>query len=271
MAFELDVYLRRIGLSEKPTDFSGLASLQRAQMTSIAFENIDVLLGAVPDVGDEAVWKKLVHDRRGGYCFELNGLFRQALQALAVPSTAVLGRVRLGDPAGGARTHLAHVVALEGVEWLFDAGFGGQAPAGPIRLDTEEPQAIAGGLYRIRMDAAAGEAVLERHQSGGWFSLYGFDRVPVRPLDIVASNVVCARWSQSPFPVNLMAAITTEDGYIGLFNTGFTRRSGDLTTTRTIATAEELAEVLVQDLRLVEAAELAPRVWSRLPEPPAPS
>ncbi len=220
MKFQLDQYLQRTGMNpaDAIADLAGLQKLQLLQMKAVAFENIDVLTGQVPSLNDDEIWDKLLIQKRGGYCFELNHLFGHALDAIGFQSVSILGRVRMGAKVGGPRTHHAFVVTINGTDWLADAGFGGPAPTLPVNLDTTEIQDIRGELFRIGKDDASGEQVLERKTADGWFSLYGFDRVPVMPPDIQAANFLCARWDQSPFPVHLMMNIITEAGRVNLFN-----------------------------------------------------
>jgi N-hydroxyarylamine O-acetyltransferase len=219
MGFDLATYLGRIGIGEIAPTAEGLQQLQFAQMRTIPFENITPLLGDVPDLAPETVWQKLVLSGRGGYCFELNGLFGRAIEAAGFAATPVLCRVRLGAPAGGPRSHLAWIVTIDGREWLADAGFGGPGPTAPLVLIDDEAQETGGIRFRIRPDPATGESVVERQMSEGWFPLYGFDRGPVFDPDIEAANFVTARWDKSPFPTHLMVNITRPDGRASLFNT----------------------------------------------------
>ena len=191
MPFDLPAYLHRIGLTTCAPDLSGLKSLQAAQISAIPFENVLPFLGRVPQLDPENRWQKLVEDRCGGYCFELNSLLGEALAALGFASRQVLARVRQGAAEGGARSHLAFVVTLDGTEWLVDAGFGGQAPAEPVRI-SEDAQPIRDQIYRLRFEEASGEHVLGRLTDEGWFPLYGFDQVDVRQADIEGANFLCA-------------------------------------------------------------------------------
>jgi N-hydroxyarylamine O-acetyltransferase len=179
MTFDLSRYLDRIGLRAVPPGLAGLAALQAAQIRAIPFEAIDPLLGIVPDLTPDAIWTKLVLNRRGGYCLEQNALLAAALDALGYASQPVLGRIRLGAPEGGPRAHHALIVRLPEGEHLVDAGFGGPGPAGPVRLGDEAEQIIAGGRFRVTHDEGHGETVLETLTPDGWHSLYGFDRATV--------------------------------------------------------------------------------------------
>jgi N-hydroxyarylamine O-acetyltransferase len=127
--FDLDEYLARIGLSGRPD----LAQVHRAQATSIPFENLDPQRGVPVSLAPEDLKRKLVTQRRGGYCFEQNLLLKTALEALGAQVDLLLARVRLG--AGGAtrpRSHLVLRVHAQDASWHADVGFGHGAPLEPL-------------------------------------------------------------------------------------------------------------------------------------------
>ncbi len=264
MTFDIAGYFARIGIDPPPATAAGLARLQLAQLRAIAFENIDPFLGQVPRLGLQELAGKLIDRRRGGYCFELNGLFGRALQATGFRATPVLARVRLGRPEGGARTHLAFVVEIEGESWLADAGFGGTTPPLPLRLEPGLEQPAGDDLYRLRFEADCDETVAEKRTAEGWYTLYGFDRMPVRPADVEAANVVCARWEQSPFPFHLMMSRATPEGGFGLFDTRLTRRAAGAETTRQIGSKVELGRVLGEDMQVELAPGMLDAIAARL-------
>ena len=86
--FDLDAYLRRIGHHGPRTPtLATMRALCAAQPAAIAFENIDPLLGRPPQLAPDALQAKLVGQRRGGYCYELNALLREVLLALGLQVT----------------------------------------------------------------------------------------------------------------------------------------------------------------------------------------
>ncbi|MCK5749850.1 MAG: arylamine N-acetyltransferase, partial [Oricola sp.] len=216
---DFDRYYRRLGIDRPSSDIAGLRRLQSAQMDAVTFENIDPLLGIVPDVSLEGIFDKIVGRGRGGYCFELNTLFGTALKDAGFEARRIMARVRNGAPQGANRSHLAWIVTVGGEEWLADTGFGGSGTSIPLPLASREVQQAPTGRYRFTEDAAAGELVLERETPDGWYSLFGFDRVPVRDADIEAANFVTARWEKAPFPSNLMLSRHTGEGRISMLNT----------------------------------------------------
>lgn len=264
MAFRIDNYLGRLGIGRVSPTVEGLAMLQQAQMRAIPFENIDVLLGKVPDLAEGAVWAKLIEARRGGYCFELNKLFGLALDSLGFAARPIFCRVRMGAPIGGPRTHQAFIVTIDGAEWLADSGFGGPGPIRPVRLDSREPQAAGESLFRLTPDDASGELVLERQDGEGWFALYGIDFAVALPADFEGGNFICARWDQSPFPKMLMMNLLTKDGRTSLLNTELKRVSGNNVESSSLESRQQFESVLTDLFGLSLPGEAIDRVWVKI-------
>ncbi len=137
--FDLEAYLNRINFSgAMDVSPDTLARLHNAQFHTIPFENFDILLGRGIDLTPQTVFNKLVLKKRGGYCFELNGLFLQALKALGFKARALLARVHVtGTPSG--RGHQLELISIDGRDWLADVGFGGNSPRMPIPMELDSP------------------------------------------------------------------------------------------------------------------------------------
>ncbi|MCQ8105730.1 arylamine N-acetyltransferase [Methylomonas sp. SURF-2] len=246
MTFSINDYLARIGIARPESTAAGLAQLQQAQLDAIAFENINPLLGVLPNLETPALVDKILANGRGGYCFELNGLLGLALDELGFDYQSIMARVRMGNSEGGPRLHLAYIVEAEGESWLMDVGFGGPSHFHPLRLHAE-PQQQGHDIFRLRQEAHSGETVLERKQDDDWFALYSFDRAAVRRCDLDAANLVCATWEQSLLSQNLLLCRNTEFGRIQLFNSNFSEFRAGVQTSRTVETAEELSGLVRND------------------------
>ncbi|WP_162901613.1 arylamine N-acetyltransferase [Breoghania sp. L-A4] len=258
MTFDIDCYLDRLGIAAPATTAAGLAILQERQLCSISFEDIDPLTGVVPALDPEALSDKLLKGGRGGYCFELNGLFRLALEALGFSVAPVLARVYRDGGEPGPRAHLAFIVTIEGLEWLADVGFGGPGARWPIPVALGRIERQMGQAYRLINDMETGETVLQREEYDGWSSLYGFDRAPVPPCDVEAANFLCARWDKMPFSTNLTINRLTPGGRVSAFNTSVTEVCGDVVSKRQITDAKDLARLLADAFALtIEPATLA--------------
>ncbi|MCL1600982.1 MAG: arylamine N-acetyltransferase [Actinomycetia bacterium] len=143
-------YLRRIGLSEAPTvDVRGLELLQRAHLTAVPFENLDVYARRGVETSLDWSLPKIVERRRGGWCFELNGAFSSLLTDLGF-DVRHRGATVLLQPGSGYVSHLALEVTLD-VPYLVDVGFG-DTFIKPLRLDLREPQDGGSGVFLITAD-----------------------------------------------------------------------------------------------------------------------
>lgn len=266
MSFDLKTYLARIGLVTVEPTLDGLRRLQDAQLRAIPFENLEPYTGIVPALAPESVFRKLVTEGRGGYCFELNRLFGDALEALGFEIEPVLARVRLGAPTGTARAHLAWSVLLDGEEWLADASLGGYGPRYPLRLVPDLPQSEGDEVFRLVVDPATGEMVLERREAQDWLAIIAFDRTSVVEIDIEAGNYLAATWrGKSPFPDNLMLNIRTEGGRASLFNkaVSVTGAAGEAAQWE-LGSQVELHSVLKDLFRLETDRSTVEALWSKL-------
>lgn len=263
----LSLYLDRLGLTDVPgATPAGLATLQHAHLGHIPFEGIEPFLGIVPDLAPDALIRKLLHDGRGGYCYEQNTLFGAALQACGFDARRALCRVRQRNPVPGARSHLAWLVDTGGETWLADTGFGGPGAREPLRVSRDE-QTASNGRYRLTRDDVHGEDVLERLGPDGWGPLYSFDGAGVTDGEVDAANYVAATWTQSVFPGNLMLAGFDGDTRLGLFNRALTEDGPDGIRKSTLETEADLA-ALFDRLDLRAGPDLTGRVWSRLTQGP---
>lgn len=237
MAFDLDLYLARIGLSEAPApDAAGLALLQRAHRLAIPFENFDVLLGRGIAIDGAAVFAKLVQARRGGYCFEHNQLFGDALGACGFAHRPLLARVWLGMNAPPPRTHVLSLVTIDGQDWIADAGFGGSyAPPMPL-ADGAEADAPDGARFRLARDplhgwmlTRDGPAITTDGRGGGagFHPQYSFDLAPVFPADLMLSNHWTSTAPDSRFRQRAIASMVLPHGFASLTDRAYKRRAGE--------------------------------------------
>ena len=150
---DLGAYFDRIGYSgpAEPT-LDVLRKLVELHPAAIPFEAIDVLLDRGVDLSPAAVDAKLIGRRRGGYCYEQNGLLFRALAAIGFQVESLASHVRWMSEPGAALPPLTHRVlrvTIDGVPWLADVGFGSCVPTAPLRLDIADPQPTQHETFRI--------------------------------------------------------------------------------------------------------------------------
>lgn len=222
-------YLERIGVTPGSPDVDTLTGIVQAHVTTIAFENLDPFTGTEPPTTRDGIGRKLVHGRRGGWCFEHNRLLHDVLDDLGYRVTPLVGRVRLGLDDDAPSTHRSHrltLVEIDGEPWTADVGFGGTVPFAPLRLAADVEQPTVHGTYRYRR-ADDGVWWLQRRGSGDWRTQYVFDLVPVPDVDFVMGSFFTAHHPDSGFRNGLTAARSAHDRRWTLDGRRFTVRFPD--------------------------------------------
>jgi N-hydroxyarylamine O-acetyltransferase len=255
---QLARYLERIGHGwhvrpKLPT----LRSLHRAHVLSIPFEALDVQLGRVPSLEPEAIFDKIVERRRGGWCYEMNGLFGAALEAIGFNVTRLACGVMRQD-GGDERlgTHLALMVDCDG-PWLCDVGFGG---------GLLEPLPLVAGSredtpYAVSLDQTEDGywRFTERHETP---FTYDFRAEPADEALLAAKRDWQAAHPDSNFTLNFVAQKRHPDRHLILRGRVLTERSSEGTSTQTIEDADEFVATLAERFDIDEP--LARQVWPRI-------
>jgi N-hydroxyarylamine O-acetyltransferase len=218
---DVDAYLKRIAYAGalEPT-LGTLRALHRAHLYSVPFENLDIHLGRPIVLDEAALHRKVVGERRGGFCYELNGLFAALLRALGFEVTMLEAGVRKAD--GGFGPPFDHLVlavrgpggdAADGRRWLVDVGFG-ESFLDPLRFAAGQEQRQDTGAYRI--DAVDGEYVLRRRavEGGPWDAEHRFRDRPHVLGDFAGMCVYHQRSPESPFTKGRVCTLPTPDGRV---------------------------------------------------------
>ena len=250
---DLEPYLARVGFEGKPQlDLRTLGALQFGHVVRIPFENLSPLMGEEVPLGVDALVDKLVHRKRGGWCFEHNGLFAHVLREIGFEVTTLAARVRWGVPRGvvTSRSHMVLLVDVRGERYLADVGFGGLTLTAPLRFEPGLEQMTPHEPHRVVQDDA-GDFVLEAFVGGEWQQLYAFDLRPAMQSDYEVSNWYLAHHPESIFVKGLMAARADTDRRYALRNLRYSihHRHGE-TERRVIGDLAELKNVLTRDLRI---------------------
>jgi arylamine N-acetyltransferase len=260
----LDVaaYFDRIGYrgSPEPT-LDTVHALVAAHNQSIPFENLDPLLGIpVADLSAAALTDKLVHRRRGGYCYEHNGLMGYVLDELGFGVQRFAGRVVWMNPDGPlpAQTHQVLSVTVPGVvgPLLVDVGFGGQTLTSPIRLQPGPVQETRHEPYRIRERDDGYQ--LEAEINGEWQPLYMFTTRPQPRIDLEVGSWYVSTHPNSHFVTGLTAALVTDDARWNLRGRNLAVHTGGNTEKIRFDSAADVLDVLT-DRFGIDIADLGDR------------
>lgn len=172
---DVTAYLARLGFTGPLTpNAATLRALHRAHLYAVPFENLDIALGRPIALSTEALFDKLVVHRRGGYCYEANGLFAALLRALGFRVDLLAARVYDGATPGPEFDHLCLLVHLE-TRWLADVGFG-DSFQDPLPLDLTDPQPNPDASYRLCPGPERYR--LEEAGATGWAPAYDFTLTP---------------------------------------------------------------------------------------------
>ena len=263
---DLDAYFKRIGYEGPATPtLATLRNLQHLQPLAIPFENLDSWRGLPVSLKPEAVFRKLVHDKRGGYCFEQNQLLMRVLQSLGFPVSGLSARVLWMQAGQEAlpRTHKALLVNVDGEQWIADAGFGGQTMTAPLRLASSDAQQSPHGLFTVtRNDELYRVAALVADQ---WQPLYECSLDAYLPVDYETANWYVSTHPQSRFVNHLICSRVDASGRHVLLDTHYSHYRLDAAPeSRNAATPEELRSLLQTTfgIGLDELQDLEPKLAS---------
>jgi len=251
---DVSTYLMRIDYGEpvRP-DVQTLRGLQLAHMLHVPFENLDIGLNRPIQLREGALWNKIVIQKRGGFCYELNGLFARLLNEVGFDVTYLNARVynRAGE-LGIDYDHLALLVKIPGQSgrWLADVGFGDSFNE---PLSFEELGEQLQGLRSHRLEQTPGGYITwQRNYDGSWERQYFFD---LRPRNFPADyEVACLYHQTSPessFTRSSIISRATPDGRISLEDGRLILTKNGQREERPIASGEEYQALLNEHFGVV--------------------
>jgi len=205
-------YLARIdyqGTLEPSLDT--LFALHRAHVLTVPFENLNIHLGQPVSLDPDDLFRKIVHRRRGGYCFELNGLFALLLEDLGFPVTRLAARVLYGAEGDRPRSHQVLLVAIGAEPWLVDVGFGGNGLLEPFLVRVGNSQVQGGDRFALSQDQR-GEYLLQCEIHRAWEKLYSFTFDACLPVDYTFANYYHSHSPESLFARKRICTMPTPDG-----------------------------------------------------------
>lgn len=186
--FDLETYFRRIGYEgDARPNITTVSALMRRQLFTVPFENLDVQAGKIVSMVPEEIAEKILRQDRGGYCYEVNGLFAIALDALGISYRFVAARPMF-YPARRPRTHMAIIANIDGGQWLCDLGFGSYGIRAPMNIDALDVDVVQDSdTFRLTMDEH-GEHVLMALVEGTWVKQFGFTLEAQEWIDFAPAN-----------------------------------------------------------------------------------
>jgi len=243
-------YLARIGLFPdhlEPIE-EVLRILQRRHLLSVPFENLDIHWKRPIVLDLDRFFEKIVVNRRGGFCYELNGLFNELLRSLGFDTRLVSARVFNGQEFGPEFDHAAIIVTIDDDEYLADVGFG-DFTTEPLRYSLGAEQYDDSGIFAIR---GFDEEYLEVAKLEGdhWKSQYIFKDIPQKLGEFTAMCNFQQYSPESHFTKGRVCSILTETGRKTLTDKKFIVTLSGEKTEIEISSEADLDEMLLREFQI---------------------
>lgn len=244
---DISLYIERIKFDEPVVlDIPTLFGLHRAHMLTVPFENRDVAVKRPIMIDEKSIWKKLVENKRGGFCYELNGLFAWLLKQIGFDVTYLNARVYGQNGSLGIEFgHLTLLVQIPGesVCFLADVGFGDSFNE-PLRLEVGIEQEQDMRTFRLEK-VSTGYAVWRKDYDGTLERQYYFDLTPHKfPEEYETGCLYHQTSPKSRFTSSTIISRATEDGRVSLHDGRLIITRNGQRIERTIANKEEYDTLL---------------------------
>ena len=247
-------YLRRIGIegTRPAADLASLRLLQRQHLLNVPFENLDIHWGQPITLDTAALYRKIVNRNRGGFCYELNGLFNELLRSFGFATRLLSAGV--ADDKGEFSPefdHMALLVIIGEMQYIADVGFGAFT-AEPLGFVPDIEQTDECGTFVIRR-AADEYFEVAKQEDHGWRSEYRF-----KPFghDLAEFEERC-EWQQaspdSHFRKNKVCSILTVDGRKTLTDSKFIVTAGGERSERPVGSDTEFYTLLASEFGIERA------------------
>ena len=253
---QLASFFDRIGLrqedyKDRPLDSAYLNELYKACYLSLTFENLDMLEGKLVSLEQEALYEKFIVRRRGGSCFELNGVCSIFLRSLGFGVKDYLSR--FFRDAGGKmpmRRHRLLEVTAEDGRFLWDIGIGMRSPRIVLRIvENLQQKQENGEIYKLVKEDFYGWVLYEYHREQ-WLPILSFTEEPQDDVDFIMPLVWCELHPDSPFNKEYMIAVKTEEGIKTLDGLEYKESAGGSIIVQKTLTEAEVPDVLRKEFYL---------------------
>lgn len=246
-----DQYLYRIGAEKLDisANFETLKFLQKQHLLNIPFENLDIHWKNPIVLDEKKFYEKIVGKGRGGFCYELNGLFYKLLEEIGFKSKIISARVSNGKGDFGAEyDHLAILTEIENEEFLVDVGFG-DFSAEPLKFVLDIEQKDANGTFLIRkFDDDYFEVV--KKDGDNWKSEYIFKDLE---RDLAEFSEMCNFHQTSPeshFTRGKVCSLMTNEGRKTLTDKKFIETKNGQKTEFEVDSDKEFLEILEREFNI---------------------
>lgn len=215
----VQAYLDRINYhGSADVSLNTLSALQQAHLSSVPYENLDILAGIHNSLSPASLYERIVSNHRGGYCFELNGLFAWLLEKLGFQLVEYFGRWLKYEPIEIPMCrHRIPRVEIEGKSYIADVGLGHFGSPRPLLLEEGTEQDQDGEKFRFVRHEKMGW-IVQDYYKGQWGNVFSFSEDPKQPIDYFQPHWYCTTHPDSIFKNSTMVYIRTPQGRNTIFD-----------------------------------------------------
>lgn len=255
-------YLETLNLHGRELDFVFLSDVVTRHVATFAFSSVGCQLGEDLPLDFESLYQRIVIQRRGGYCFEQNGLLYGVLEELGFSPKLFLARVIHNQDTHPGLTHRITMVEYEGQQYVLDVGFGFLGPRIPVPMSEIESN-DGKKIFRIA-ERRPGEYHMQVFKDGDFFSLYRFELARYGQADCEVGHFFSHRHPDANFVNHLVVSLIQENETRSLIDLKYWIITKSNTRSREISDSEQLRRILVGELGVQVTEDESRRLYEKL-------
>lgn len=225
---EVKQYLEKIGMQYplQPT-IENLRKLQCNHLATIPYENLNILYNMPISLQGSDLFKKMIIEGRGGFCFELNALFQFLLKALGYKVSSYHTRLLAFEPEEQLLRHRLLKVDFDHISYISDVGIRSESPRYALRLIENEIQTDGISKYRFICDDVHGWIFEQKKYNQDWKPVFAFQTLSIYEKDYVMPTFFCEKHPDSPFLKGPQMSIFPKNKHITVANQTFIISDGN--------------------------------------------
>lgn len=255
----VDEYLRDLGLEGRGRDLDFLNDIVARHVATFPFSSVGCRLGEDLPLDFASLFDRIVVRRRGGYCFEQNGLLFEILEELGFAPELYLARVIYNQDTHPGLTHRISIIQHEGQRFVMDVGFGPLGPRVPVHLsERETPDGEK--IFRVA-EPRPGEYHMQVLKDGKFFSLYRFELARYGQADCEVGHFYSHRHPDASFVNHLVVSLLLAAETRSLRDLEYWVISESGKVRHEISSPERLGQILVDELGVQVSEEEGRRLF----------
>lgn len=256
-------YLKALNIDFKICNLEDITKLTKAHLANLPFSNLKVLLKKDISLNLEDIYKSLVVEKRGGYCFEHNKLMYESLKELGFKVEYFLARAINGENANPAKTHRFTIFTWNEERYLIDVGYGFRSPNLPIKLSKEPTIAQLGIKYNIIKDDF-NNYFLKITKDKKEFIATKFDLNRCYEADFELANFYTSKNKNATMTNNLIVSLIKDDEVKSLINSKYIKTTKKEKIVTNVTSAKELSKILQDEFELNFTLQESEKIYTKI-------